>query len=211
MKVLAKTLGSKWFMIPLLASVGLYFLVLTPFSGQVADPAEKILHNSGEVAIWMLGAVLALTPLRVLFPRSAIIGALNRHRRAIGVSSGLYGLIHFSFHLLTQGLLQGDWESVRHSFGNLFVWYGLGGLTILLVLTLTSNGLAMRLLGGRKWKQLHRLVYLAAALLIYHQAIAGKGHWYIAKYLFFPLAALELARLAKTYLFAGSIRQPPVL
>jgi hypothetical protein len=37
-------------------------------------------------------------------------------------------------------------------------------------------------------------------LLIYHQAIAGKGHWYVARWLFFTLVTLELARLAKTYL-----------
>ena len=48
----------------------------------------------------------------------------------------------------------------------------------------------------------------AAALLIYHQAIAGKGHWYIARWLFFTLVTLELARLAKTYLRVRSAPEP---
>jgi len=46
-----------------------------------------------------------------------------------------------------------------------------------------------------------RLAYLAAAILIYHQSIAGKGHWYILRWLLFPLLALQLARIAKTWLF----------
>ena len=99
------------------------------------------------------------------------------------------------------GAADGDWATVRESFGTPFIWYGLTGLAILTALMITSNNLSMRKMGGKNWKRLHRLVYLAAALLIFHQAISGKGHWYIAKCLFFPLVALELARLAKTHLF----------
>jgi methionine sulfoxide reductase heme-binding subunit len=70
-------------------------------------------------------------------------------------------------------------------------------LIILVILAMTSNQWSMRRLGGKNWKLLHRLAYVAAGLLIYHQAIAGKGHWDIARWLFFSLAALQLARLAK--------------
>jgi RNA polymerase sigma-70 factor (ECF subfamily) len=38
---------------------------------------------------------------------------------------------------------------------------------------------------------------LAVALRIYHQAIAGKGHWHIARWLFRSLLALQTARIAK--------------
>ncbi len=48
------------------------------------------------------------------------------------------------------------------------------------VLALTSNNWSVRQLGAKRWKLLHRLAYVAAAILIYHQTIAGKGHWYIA-------------------------------
>ena len=78
-----------------------------------------------------------------------------------------------------------------------FIWFGAGGLTILVILAMTSNQWSVRLLGGKKWKLLHRLAYVAAGLLIYHQAIAGKGHWPTARWLLLPLAALQLARLAK--------------
>lgn len=89
------------------------------------------------------------------------------------------------------------------SFTKPFIWFGFGGLIILVILALTSNQWSIRMLGGKNWKRLHRLAYLAAALLIYHQAIAGKGHWYIARWLLFSLLTLELARIVKTLLLKG--------
>jgi len=114
---------------------------------------EKLLHQSGEIAIWTLGAVLALSPLRVLFPRSRIVAALNRHRRAIGVSACIYGLLHFGFHVLYEG----GWEGLMHSLSKPFIWFGISGLSILVVLALTSNNWSIRTLGGKNWKLLHRL------------------------------------------------------
>ena len=102
----------------------------------------------------------------------------------IGVTACIYGLLHFSSHILYEG----DWDSLLQSFTKPFIWFGFSGLTILVVLALTSNQWSIRKLGGKNWKRLHRLAYVAAALLIYHQAIAGKGHWYIARWLFFTLA-----------------------
>jgi len=52
--------------------------------------------------------------------------------------------------------------------------------TTLVLLALTSNNWSVRQLGAKRWKLLHRLAYVAGAILIYHQTIAGKGHWYIA-------------------------------
>jgi methionine sulfoxide reductase heme-binding subunit len=94
------------------------------------------------------------------------------------------------------------------SFTKPFIWFGFSGLTILVILALTSNQWSIRRLGGKNWKRLHRLAYVAVALLIYHQAIAGKGHWYIARWLLFTLVTLELARLAKAYLRATSAPEP---
>ena len=67
-----------------------------------------------------------------------------------------------------------------------------------MTLALTSNQWFIRTLGGRNSKRLHRLAYAAVGLLIY-QAIAGKGHWYIARWLLFSLVLLQLARLGKTF------------
>ena len=198
MNLLARFLAHKFVALAVLFGIGIFFLIVPAFTNQLgANPIERLLHVSGEIAIWTLGAVLSLTPLRTLFPRSAIVNALNRHRRSIGVSACIYGIIHFLCHVLYEG----DWDDLRQSFGKPFIWFGLTGLTLLVLLALTSNNWAVRKLGGKRWKLLHRLAYLAAIVLIYHQSIAGKGHWYVARWLFFPLVLLEGARLAKTFYF----------
>jgi sulfoxide reductase heme-binding subunit YedZ len=196
MNFLAKLLSKKIVALGILIGVGLWFLIIPAFTNQLgANPLERLLHVSGEIAIWTLGTVLSLTPLRVLFPHSAMVNALNRHRRYIGVSACLYGLIHFSCHVLYQG----DWDDLVQSFSKPFIWFGLGGLSILVVLALTSNNWSVRKLGGKRWKVLHRLAYLAAIILLYHQSIAGKGHWYVARWLLFPLLALQTARVIKSW------------
>jgi sulfoxide reductase heme-binding subunit YedZ len=197
MNVLLKILAHKAFALAVLIGMGIWLLIVPAFTGGLgADPLDRLLHVTGEIAVWTLGAVLALTPLRVLFPQSRIINALNRHRRYVGVSACIYGLLHFTCHILYQG----DVDDVLRSFSKPFIWFGLAGLTILMILAVTSNNWSIRKL-GKNWKRLHRMAYVAAAVLIYHQSIAGKGHWYIARWLFFALVSLELARLSKKHLF----------
>jgi sulfoxide reductase heme-binding subunit YedZ len=195
--LVARILSKKIVALAIITGVGVWFLVLPAITNQLgANPVERLLHVSGELAIWSLGAVLSLTPLRVLFPRSPVVNALNRHRRYVGVSSCIYGLIHFSCHVLYQG----DWDALLQSFTKPFTWFGLAGLTILVVLASTSNNWSVRKLGAKRWKLLHRLAYVAAAVLIYHQSIAGKGHWYVARWLLFLLLVLQTARVIKSSL-----------
>jgi sulfoxide reductase heme-binding subunit YedZ len=192
-----KILANKLFSLAVIVGVGIWFLVIPAVTGGLgANPPEKLLHRTGEIAIWTLGAVLSLSPLRALFPRSRLVNALNRHRRVIGVSVCVYGLMHFGFHLLYEG----DAQAIVRSFAKPFIWFGLAGLSILVILAATSNNFSIRKLGGKNWKRLHRLAYAAAALLIYHQAIAGKGHWHIARWLLFSLLALQIARLFAAFL-----------
>jgi sulfoxide reductase heme-binding subunit YedZ len=196
MNLLVRIVAHKLFALSVIVAVGIWLLVVPALTGTLgANPLEKLLHQSGEIAIWTLGAVLALTPLRVLFPQSRFVNALNRHRRVIGVSACIYGLLHFTCHILYEG----GWDPLLRSFSKPFIWFGFSGLVILVILALTSNQCSIRKLGVKNWKLLHRLAYVAAALLIYHQAIAGKGHWYIARWLLFSLVFLQLARLAKTF------------
>jgi methionine sulfoxide reductase heme-binding subunit len=198
MNLVARILGNKIVALAILSGIGISLLIIPAITNQLgANPIERLLHVSGEIAIWTLGVVLSLTPLRVLFPRSLIVNALNRHRRYFGVSACIYGLLHFSCHVLYQG----DWDDLLQSFGKPFIWFGLAGLSILVLLASTSNNWSVRKLGGKRWKLLHRLAYVAAIVLIFHQSIAGKGHWYIARWLLLLLVALEGSRLAKKFWF----------
>jgi methionine sulfoxide reductase heme-binding subunit len=205
--LILKILGKKSFALAIVVGAGIWLLVIPAVTGDLgANPVEKLLHQSGEIAIWTLGAVLSLSPLRVLFPRSRLVNALNRHRRVVGVSACVYGLFHFAFHLLYEG----DAQAVARSFSKPFIWFGLAGLSILVILAATSNNFSIRKLGGKNWKRLHRLAYAAAALLVYHQSIAGKGHWQIARWLFLWLGTLQIARITKLLLAKRTQSSRPI-
>ena len=74
---------------------------------------------------------------------------------------------------------------------------GLIAFTILLVLAATSWNAAIKWLGGKLWKNVHRLVYLAAILAVYHQADARKLFPMQVVWIFAPLVILEIARIWK--------------
>jgi sulfoxide reductase heme-binding subunit YedZ len=65
------------------------------------------------------------------------------------------------------------------------------------VLAITSLNRAVRWLGGKRWKNLHRLAYVAAALVAYHQAAARKIFPVQVLWIFVPLVLLELLRIIR--------------
>ena len=121
MNLLVRIVAHKLFALSVIVVVGVWLLVVPALTGALgANPLEKLLHQTGEIAIWTLGAVLSLTPLRVLFPHSRLVNALNRHRRVIGVSACIYGLLHFTCHILYEG----GWDALlRQLFEAIYlVW-----------------------------------------------------------------------------------------
>jgi ferredoxin-NADP reductase len=89
-----------------------------------------------------------------------------------------------------------------------FFLAGTTGFLILFLLTLTSNDWSVRRAGFTAWKWIHRLVYLAAVALFYHQVTALKGNWGISLGLFIPVTTLEALRIGKVVLSAaGFTRQ----
>ena len=161
----------------------------------LADPLKYILHHLGFVACLLLVAVLIFTPLRVLFPKSRLTLALQRHRRLVGVSAFVYATLHLATHILYQGGFSTFVEDAQKPF----ILTGLVAFAILLVLAITSLHRAVRALGAKRWKNLHRLAYLAAALVAYHQAAARKIFPIQVLWIFVPLLALEILRILRQH------------
>jgi sulfoxide reductase heme-binding subunit YedZ len=159
----------------------------------LADPLKYVLHHLGFVACVLLAVVLTFTPLRVLFPKWGVALALNRHRRFVGVSAFVYAALHFSTHILYEG----GFAILAKDVAKPFLLTGLIAFTILLLLAATSFNAAVRWLGGKRWKNLHRLAYVAAALVAYHQAAARKVFPMQVVWIFAPLVLLELARIVR--------------
>jgi len=140
----------------------------------------------------LLVTVLTFTPLHVIFPRSKLALALNRHRRLVGVSAFVYAALHLATHLVYEG----GFGVLASDIKKPFLVTGLIAFTILLVLAVTSLRRLVRALGAKHWKMLHRLAYVAAALAAYHQAAARKLFPVQVLWIFVPLALLEIARIA---------------
>ena len=177
-----------WTLIILPGLWPIYPLFIKEDPSALADGLKFILLHLGFVASVLLATVLTFTPLRVLFPRSGVVQALNRHRRLVGVSAFAYGALHFSTHLFyeIQGGVAGPAAVLATDIKKPFLLTGMISLTILLVLAITSLHAAVRWLGGKRWKNLHRLAYIAAALIAYHQSAARKV---------FPLQVLWIGML----------------
>jgi methionine sulfoxide reductase heme-binding subunit len=180
----------------------LYILLLTPLfylyvpisqseTEYLADPAKYLLEYIGISATILFVSALAITPLRRIFPKSPIVKAFAFHRRQIGVSVFIYALLH----LLIYFAYTGSWSGFVKDWEKLFILSGIVALILLLVLALTSNNRAVRALGGKRWKRVHRLAYLIMFLLIYHQATQEKTGYRETAKIFAPLVLLQTLRI----------------
>jgi sulfoxide reductase heme-binding subunit YedZ len=147
-----------------------FLLALLPFAriawlivNQVpVEPVEFVTHGTGDWALYLLCATLAITPLR----RFTGWNWLVRLRRMLGLYTFFYALMHFLTFL---------WADHGFDFGAMwkdvlkrpFITVGFIAFVLLLPLAATSTNAMIKRL-GRRWSQLHRLIYLIAPLAILH-------------------------------------------
>lgn len=149
----------------------------------------ELIHASGDWAIWLLMAALAVTPLRRWFPRQSWTAWLLPRRRYLGVAAFAYALLHTGVYVLRQGDLPKILSEVLDA-GILTGWLA---FAIFVPLALTSNDRSVRRL-GRGWKRLHRAVYAAAVLSFAHWVLVAFDPTAAFAHLA-VLAVLELSRL----------------
>ena len=132
------------------------------------DPLKTLAHESGEDALGMLLASLAITPIRRLFN----VNGIQKARRLVGVFAFFYALGHVSLYLgldqLCYSLETCEFRAiVKDVLKRKFIFMGMISFTILMMLAITStNGMTRRL--KKKWQPLHRLVYVAAISAVIH-------------------------------------------
>jgi sulfoxide reductase heme-binding subunit YedZ len=124
-------------------------------SGAYVDPADEVADLTGIWTLRLLCLTLAVTPLRRITGWNEAI----QYRRLFGLFAFFYAGLHFLTYI---GL------DLFFRFGTLaediakrpFVTVGFAAFVLMIPLALTSTRGAMRRL-GRRWGQLHRLVYLS--------------------------------------------------
>ena len=134
-----------------------------------ANPIEKILRNTGFWTLTFLTMTMAVTPLRQLTQRVW----LGRFRRMLGLFAFFYGALHFSTYLVLDQFF--DWANILKDISKRpYITVGFSALVLMTPLAVTSTDAMLKRLGGKRWRRLHRLVYLITA--------AGVAHfWWLVK------------------------------
>jgi len=155
-------------------------------------PVAAAIRRLGRYALVFLILSLAPTAVRLVTGSSELL----RVRRWLGLYAFLYAVLHalafagldygFDLRLLATVVLESRREIV-----------GLAALSILGLLALTSIPALIRSL-GKHWKRVHRLVYVAAGLVVLHYA------WNYKELRRWPVAA------GTALLLLLAIRLPPV-
>ena len=127
-----------------------------------ADPVAEIEHRTGLWALRFLVIALAVTPLRQLTGQSGLL----RFRRMLGLYAFFYATLHLSVYL---GLdLRGYWTQIFEEIVKRpYITVGFAAWLLLVPLAITSTQGCMRRL-GRRWGQLHKLVYAIGVLAVLH-------------------------------------------
>lgn len=170
----------RWIKVPvfLLCLVPAALLVRGMLMGDLGvNPAETIQLQTGRWALKFLLGSLAITPVRRLTGWNILI----QYRRMLGLFAFFYATSHFlAYWAFDLGFAFA--AMIGDILKRPFITLGFAAFLLLVPLALTSTKGWIRRL-GRKWTQLHRLVYAAAICAVIHFAwkvkvFTGDPVWY---------------------------------
>ncbi|HWE96513.1 MAG TPA: ferric reductase-like transmembrane domain-containing protein [Tepidisphaeraceae bacterium] len=142
----------------------------------VSDLRQVLVAARQLYGLWALALLLTsmlLGPLTSVLPWMPFKPSLIYGRRAIGVSALIFGGLHLAAYVWS--VLRRNWREL-YTPGILWVTGLILGMFVfadMLALGLTSRDAAVRSMGGRKWKRLHRTVYVVLGLTLLHAICVG--------------------------------------
>ncbi len=127
-----------------------------------ARPLTDLIRESGDWALRILVASLAVTPLHFIARWNRLILV----RRATGLAALFYTLLHIALWCVDENYVWATifWEMMLR----MFLTVGLVSTLILVALGVTSNDWGIRTLGSKGWNRLHAFTYAATALGVLH-------------------------------------------
>ena len=148
----------------LLALLPLGRLLWAAWTGDFGpNPVEFVQRWTGTWTFNFLLLTLCITPLRVWTQWHWLL----RLRRMLGLFTFFYATLHFLSFIGFDHAFAVDAIS-RDILKRPFVTVGFAAFVLLIPLAATSNQWAIRKLGGRRWQELHRNVYLIGILACVH-------------------------------------------
>ncbi len=128
-----------------------------------ANPIEFITHATGDWTLRFLIITLCVTPFRKILHLPELI----RFRRMLGLFAFFYACLHFSTYIWLDKFfdLSEMWKDIAK---RKYITVGFTAFLLLIPLAITSTAGWIRRLGGKRWQQLHRLIYFSATLGVIH-------------------------------------------
>lgn len=154
----------------LAALVPLAWLAVDALTGSLtANPIQAATQRAGLYALSLLTASLACTPIHIV----THYGPILKLRKPLGLYAFMYAALHVFIVVGVDYAFV--WEFLLEDLGEKrYIFAGLGAFIILSALAATSFKKIKRRM-GKRWKQLHKLVYLAAGLVVLHFTWVVKG------------------------------------
>ena len=165
-----KTLAGIKSVIFLLALIPLSRLGLGAYLDTLgANPIEKITRTTGYWTLAFLLISLIVTPLRRVLGWLWLI----RLRRMLSLFAFFYACLHFLTYLVLDQFF--DWEGIiKDIIKRPYITVGFPAFLLMIPMAITSTDAMIRRLGGKRWRLLHRLVYLCAVGGVVH-------YWWLVK------------------------------
>ncbi|MGP8246698.1 MAG: sulfite oxidase heme-binding subunit YedZ [Bryobacteraceae bacterium] len=170
--------------------------------GLTANPVEFITHFTGDWTLRFIVITLAVSPLRKLLALPDLV----RFRRMFGLFAFFYGSLHFLTYLWLDKFFSMP-EIAKDVVKRPFITDSLTAFVLMVPLALTSTAGWIRRLGGKRWQNLHRLIYVTASAGVVHY------YWLVKSDIRLPvfygvLVAVLLGWRAVAWLRKRKSRQP---
>ena len=138
-------------------------LLFRAYAGDLgANPIDTITRFTGSWALIILLASLSVTPLRRLTGWNDLV----KYRRMLGLFGFIYAVLHFATYMVLD--LYFDFSAIgKDILKRPYITVGFTALVLMIPLAATSTAAMIRRL-GKRWQQLHRLIYVIAALGVLH-------------------------------------------
>lgn len=156
-----------------------FLLSIVIFLGVNALPIEQyeksytLLYFFAFISLEFLYFALFVGPLVRVFPTLTINQRYLKARRALGVSACYFAILHVRFALFDYlGGLEWLWGLDARYQGALVL--SLFSLFILFLLAITSFDYVIAKLTFKRWKYLHRFVYIAGLGILIHAFLIGQ-------------------------------------
>ena len=131
--------------------------------GLNANPVEMVNRYLGDWAIRFILITLSITPIAIVTGWSTLV----RYRRMIGLFAFAYALLHVANYVIADQSL--NWPDIwADIIKRKYITVGMVTFFILFALAITSPKAAIKRLGARRWRLIHRSVYLAGIGAVIH-------------------------------------------